>query len=67
MEIAQIPTRTQDRPLTFSLPRAAAMLGICIDTLRAYIARGEIRTIRLGARQRVPLAEIERILAGAQD
>jgi excisionase family DNA binding protein len=63
MEISRILTNaTPERSL--SRPRAAALLGISLPTLIRAVERGEIRVIRIGAREHVPVDEIERILAG---
>jgi excisionase family DNA binding protein len=64
MEISRILTdATPERSL--SRPRAAALLGISLPTLIGAIERNEIRVIRIGCRQRVPVDEIERVLSSA--
>lgn len=42
---------------------AAHVLGIDELAMRRAIARGDVRTVRRGARRMVPLAEIERLMA----
>lgn len=47
---------------------AARRLGISLDTLRRWDRAGRIRTERDAANRRlVPLAEVERLLAGGSD
>ena len=66
MEISRILTNaTPERSL--SRPRAAALLGISLPTLIGAIERNEIRVIRIGSRQRVPLDEIQRVLSGTNE
>lgn len=66
MDISQILTNaTPERSL--SRPRVAALLGISLPTLIGAIERNEIRVIRIGCRQRVPVDEIERVLSGTDE
>ena len=63
MEISRIFIKaTPERSL--SRPRAAALLGIFLPTLIRAVERGEIRVIRIGCRERVPVDEIQRMLSG---
>lgn len=50
-------------PLTLSVDEAAALLGISRAHAYRLIEQGEIFCIRLGARIRIPRAEIERLVA----
>jgi excisionase family DNA binding protein len=66
MEISRILTNaTPERSL--SRPRTAALLGISLPTLIGAIKRNEIRVIRIGSRQRVPVDEIQRVLSGTDE
>jgi excisionase family DNA binding protein len=50
-------------PLLVSLPEAARLTGITVRTLRRYVARGLLRTVRpAGGHPRVPRAELERLV-----
>ena len=46
-----------------SLSGAALRLGVSIDTLERMVQRNEIQTVTVGNRRKVPVAEIERLLA----
>lgn len=46
---------------------AAKRLGIGVTTLKAMVARGEIRTAIVGGRPKIPVSEIERILLPASE
>jgi excisionase family DNA binding protein len=56
------PARIEAQAL--SITEAAKRLGVHRETLRAAIARGEIPAGRVGRRWLVPVAAIERLLAG---
>jgi excisionase family DNA binding protein len=45
------------------LREAAELLGVSIFTLRRLIDGGAIRSVKLGARRLIPVAEIERVAA----
>jgi excisionase family DNA binding protein len=45
------------------LREAAEFLGVSIFTLRRLIDGGAIRSVKVGARRLVPVAEIERVAA----
>jgi excisionase family DNA binding protein len=45
----------------FSLGEFALMFSISRDTVKRFVTAGALRTIKLGGRRLVPLAEIERI------
>ena len=50
---------------TLSVDAAAKLLGVARGTAYEAIRRGEIPAIRLGKRLLVPVAALERMLAGA--
>ena len=59
-------TQDQDRGNPHKLTtvrQASEILGISPHTLRAWIAMRRIGVVRLGRAVRVPLAEIERLIA----
>ncbi len=45
---------------------AAELLAVDRRTVYRLIARGELRAVRIGARQRIPAAEIDRITRPAE-
>lgn len=62
-------TTTQSRDdvprLAYSVAEAAAALGVCRQHLYDLIARGVIRTVKLGDKtRRISAAELDRILDG---
>lgn len=44
-----------------SLPEAAEVLGVSVFSLRRLIDAGEMKSVTIGARRLVPVAEIERV------
>ena len=49
-----------------TIPEAARRLGIHVRTLRQAISRGQVRAVELASVRRIPLAEVERLLAAAK-
>ena len=47
--------------LNYSMTEAAYVVGCSAQTLRRLIRRDELRTVRVGKRRLVPLAELERL------
>jgi excisionase family DNA binding protein len=45
-----------------SLAETARILGVHHDTVRHWIAKGDLRAVRIGGRMRVPYAEIHRLV-----
>lgn len=54
-----------DQP-TMSVEEAGQILGISKDSAYKAVARGEIPTLRLGRRLRVPTEQLKQILTGAR-
>ena len=52
-------------PETVSVPVFSQQLGIDPRTVRRAIAAGDIRCVRIGRRWLIPVAELDRLLAGA--
>ena len=52
---------------TVKIREAAAMLGICENSVRRLIDREHLRTIRVLRHHLIPLEEIDRFLAGGSD
>lgn len=46
-----------------SLPEAAEVLGVSVFSLRRLIDAGEMKSVTIGARRLIPVAEIERVAA----
>jgi len=54
-------------PQTLSLAETFRILGVSNRTGRAAVENGQLKTIRLAERRRVPRAELDRLLrAGAE-
>ena len=53
----------EQAPGLITVPEAARRLGIDKKTLRKSIGLGEVKAVRLSSAVRVPLAEVERLLA----
>jgi excisionase family DNA binding protein len=52
-----------ERPATYSVPAAAALLGMSKATLYRAINRGDIIAIRFGRAVQIPAHVVERLLA----
>lgn len=52
-----------DEPRLLRIPEAAAYLNISRTTMYRLINDGAVRTVMVGQRKRVPLAEIDRLIA----
>ena len=51
------------RELVVSRGEAHRLLGVGLSTLKALLARGELRQIRVGRRSLIPRDELERYIA----
>jgi len=49
--------------LAVSVVEAAEMISLAPRTIRAWIASGKIRAVRLGRRVVIPVRELDRLLA----
>ena len=58
----EIDFAEQREPLTYSIPVAGGMAGLSKNASYAAARRGEIPTIKLGGKRRVPGAKWRRIL-----
>ena len=59
------PRRQSAQCLTVSIAEAGERLGYSRNTAYEAVKRGELPVIRLGAKMRVPLSAIDRLLAAA--
>lgn len=59
------PVSPVDEGPPLSFPVAAEQLGVSVDTIEDMEKRGEIRTMRIAKRRKVPVAEVKRLLASA--
>lgn len=60
--IANMQTHTQmPERLAYSINEASAMLGISRWSTYQLIRRGDLHSVRIGARQRIPAEELTRI------
>lgn len=57
------PTRASER--LASVSEVAEVLGCSIEALRVRMRRGEVRSVRVGARRAIPWAEVERLVSEA--
>jgi excisionase family DNA binding protein len=57
-------TNTTDQE-TLNFLQFANRLGIHRQTVGAMVARGEVRVVRVGQRDRIPASELSRLLATA--
>ena len=53
----------QPAPPFLSLPEAADWLCVSVSTLKRLIAKGDLTTIRVGARQKIPASHLEAYVA----
>jgi excisionase family DNA binding protein len=61
------PDKTTVERVAFSPGEAALALGLARSSVYAALARGDLRSVRVGGRRLVPRSEIERILADSTD
>lgn len=54
---------TVERPATYSVPAAAALLGMSKATIYRAIGRGELPAIRFGRAVQIPAHVVDRLLA----
>jgi excisionase family DNA binding protein len=47
--------------LSYSVAEAANMLGLHINTIKRAVAQGRIKSTKMGAVRRIPVAEIKRV------
>lgn len=52
--------------LSYSLPEAAAIVGVSVRTLYAYMDQGVLKTFKLGGRRLVKRAALEQFLSAAE-
>lgn len=50
-------------PIAVSYQEAARMLSVSLETIRRMVSRGEVRSVVIGARPRIPMLEITRLVA----
>ena len=60
-----LTSETVDREV-LTVPEAGRVLGLKVHTAYRAARNGEIPTIRIGRRIRVPKAQLQRMLAGEQ-
>lgn len=48
-------------PLLSTIPDAARITGISIDTMRKALSLGQVRAIEVGDRQLIPRSELQRL------
>lgn len=60
-------SREASDSLTYSIPEAAALLGVSRNLLYRLAAQGVIRTIALGRRRLIPRSFVDRLLSEGND
>lgn len=56
-----------DKPLTYTVARAAALLGVSRNTAYEAVRTRQLPAIRIGRRIVIPRDQLHRMLAGAND
>ena len=56
------PTNLTPRSLAHSINETAVLLAVTRRTVYRRIARGELRPVRIGSRQRIPAEQLERLV-----
>lgn len=59
--LESIESRLQPEPACMSYPQAAVRLGVGLTKLKQMIARGEVRTTKVGRVPMVTMSEIRRV------
>jgi excisionase family DNA binding protein len=57
------PQKDQHTPPFLSLREAADWLCVSLSTLKRLIAKGELSTVRIGARQKIPASHLAAYIA----
>lgn len=52
------------RRLTLTVAETAATLGVPVDTVRGWLKRGALASVRIGGRRLVPVEAIDKLLKG---
>jgi excisionase family DNA binding protein len=60
--MSRMSTPNPLRRLAHPINEAAELLAVDRRTVYRMLARGELRAVRVGARQRIPAGELERLL-----
>lgn len=61
LTMANMQTHTQPDRVAYTIDETSAMLGISRWSTYQLIRRGDLRSVRIGARQRIPADELTRI------
>ena len=56
------PTNLTPRRLAHPINETAELLAVTRRTVYRLIARGELRPVRIGSRQRIPAEQLERLV-----
>lgn len=51
-------------PLTYTVPEAAALIGLCKTAFYAAVRKGEVPSLKIGRRIVIPRAALDRLLNG---
>lgn len=62
MRRVESPPNTMPRRLAHPINEAAQLLAVDRSTVYKLIARGDLRPVRVGSRQRIPAEQLERLL-----
>lgn len=65
-ELREVRERLRPTPKCLRPAQAAKLLGVGLTKMREMIARGDVRTVAVGKRRMVTLAEVERFLAAKE-
>jgi len=57
----------KDEPLAINYRDAARRLSVCERTVWGLVRDGHLQAVRIGRSVRIPVAELERFVAGRQD
>src|SRR5262249_43350234 len=64
LAIASVPVESLDKKPPLSVKRIAKMFDVSESTVRGMVDRGELRAMpKLGKHDRIPFAEVARVLA----
>lgn len=65
--MSEQPNAANDLPTLFSVPRAAALLGLTRASAYRYAASGELPVKRLGGRVYIITAKIQPLIDGTEE
>ena len=62
--VTAVTKRPPVAPMAMSIAEAATTLDVSTDSIKRLIRMGRLRAFRVGALYRIPISEVQRVIAG---